>query len=217
MSQTEFYVYFGIVILLSLTIHEYSHGRVAFMLGDDTAARQGRLTLNPIKHLDPLGTISFFFIHFGWGKPVPVDSRNFENPQRDMMYVAAAGPASNLVLALVVSFIIRMMGPESLNPKVFVMLCIALQINILLAIFNLLPVFPLDGGSILKGLVPLKVALQLGRLDRYMGLMHLGVILLAAFATTGNFGSILRLPLAVMVEFFSQEAFPYVNQVLRLQ
>lgn len=204
------------IILFSLTVHEFSHGKVAQMMGDDTAERQGRLTFNPLKHLDPIGVLAFYFIGFGWAKPVPVDSRNFEHPQRDMMYVALAGPASNLLLALIFGFLIRMMTPE-MNPILFVALCVALQINVLLAIFNLLPIFPLDGGSILKGLVPLKVALQISHMDRYMGFMLLGVILLDNFTNAHILATMLRLPAAIMVEFFSQEAFPYVNQILHLR
>jgi len=216
LSQAEFYFYFAIVILFSLTVHEYSHGKVAQILGDDTAARKGRLTLNPLKHLDVMGTICFFFLYFGWAKPVPVDSRNFEHPQRDMMYVAAAGPASNLVLALLLGFSLRMMTPDP-NSPLFQMLCVALQINVALAIFNLLPIFPLDGGSILKGLVSPKAALHLSRMDRYVGFMLLGVFLLDYFAKARILWTILRLPVGIMVEFFSQEAFPYVNLVLHLQ
>lgn len=204
------------IILFSLTVHEFSHGKVAQMMGDDTAERQGRLTFNPLKHLDPIGVLAFYFIGFGWAKPVPVDPRNFEHPQRDMMYVALAGPLSNLTLALIFGFWIRMMAPD-INPILFVALCVALQINVLLAIFNLLPIFPLDGGSILKGLVPLKVAMQISHMDRYMGFMLLGVILLDNFANAHILETILRLPAAIMVEFFSQEAFPYVNQILHLR
>jgi Zn-dependent protease len=135
------------VILVSLTVHEYSHGRVAYMLGDDTARKRGRLTLNPLKHLDPI-----------WAKPVPVDPRNLQDPHRDMLFIAAAGPASNLVLALISGFFLRFMGPleqmEQTTFYVFGFLCIAVYCNVALAIFNMLPIFPLDGSSVLKGLVP---------------------------------------------------------------
>jgi Zn-dependent protease len=108
------------VILISLTVHEYSHGRVAYMLGDDTAKNQGRLTLNPLKHLDPIGTLFFYFMHFGWAKPVPVDPRNLKDPHRDMLFIAAAGPASNLVLALLAGFFLRFMGPlAQMEPMTF--------------------------------------------------------------------------------------------------
>ena len=92
-----FLIIFVPVILFSLTIHEYAHAYIAYKLGDDTAKRLGRLTLNPIKHLDPLGTILLILVHFGWAKPVPVDPRNFKEPKRDMLYVAIAGPISNIV------------------------------------------------------------------------------------------------------------------------
>ncbi len=87
------------ILLISLTVHEYSHALMAHLLGDDTAKSRGRLTLNPLKHLDPVGTIFFFIMHFGWAKPVPVDTRNLRDPHRDMLFIAAAGPASNLTIA----------------------------------------------------------------------------------------------------------------------
>ncbi len=213
MSQTEFYLYFTLIILFSLTVHEYSHGKVAFMLGDDTAARKGRLTFNPLKHLDPIGVVAFYFLGFGWAKPVPVDSRNFEHPQRDMMFVAAAGPASNLVLALILGFLIRVISPEQ-NMVLFFMLCYGLYINVALAVLNMLPIFPLDGSSVLKGFVSPQVALKLSQFDRYAGFVLLGVFLLDHFARTGILLGMLRLPIGFMVEFFSQEAFHYVKQVI---
>jgi len=138
------------VVLFSLTVHEYSHGRIAFLLGDNTAKNQGRLSFNPLKHLDPIGTLFFYFMGFGWAKPVPVDPRNFEHPRRDMMYVAIAGPLSNVTLAVICSFFIRFIVPD-INGILFTLLCFGVYINVALAIFNLLPVFPLDGSSVIKG------------------------------------------------------------------
>ena len=208
------------VILVSLTVHEYSHGRVAYMLGDDTAKNQGRLTLNPLKHLDPVGTLFFYFMHFGWAKPVPVDPRNLKDPHRDMLFIAAAGPASNLVLALFSGFFLRFMGPlermEEPTYIFFVFLCIAVYCNVALAIFNMLPIFPLDGSSVLKGLVPREIASKLGQLDKYCGIILLVVFLTDHFAQTGILHSIIHVPIGYMVEFFTQEAFPTVNKVLNL-
>lgn len=203
-----------VVILVSLTVHEYSHGRVAYMLGDDTAKKRGRLTLNPLKHLDPIGTLFFYFMHFGWAKPVPVDPRNLQDPHRDMLFIAAAGPASNLVLALISGFFLRFMGPleqmEQTTFYVFGFLCIAVYCNVALAIFNMLPIFPLDGSSVLKGLVPRRMAMKLDQLDKYFGMILLAVFLTDYFAKTGILSSIIQVPIIYMLKFFTQEAFPSV-------
>jgi Zn-dependent protease len=206
------------VILISLTVHEYSHGRVAYMLGDDTAKNQGRLTLNPLKHLDPIGTLFFYFMHFGWAKPVPVDPRNLKDPHRDMLFIAAAGPASNLVLALIAGFFLRFMGPlaqmEPMTFYIFGFLSIAVYCNVALAIFNMLPVFPLDGSSILKGLMPREIAFKLSQLDKYFGIILLAVFLTDYFAKTGILSSIIGVPIVYMVQFFTQEASPSVFYAL---
>lgn len=206
------------VILISLTVHEYSHARVAYMLGDDTAKLKGRLTLNPLKHLDPIGALFFYFMHFGWAKPVPVDPRNLKDPHRDMLFIAAAGPVSNLVLALLAGFFIRFMGPldqmEPMTLYIFGFLCIAVYCNAALAIFNMLPIFPLDGASVLKGLMPREMAFKLSQLDKYFGIILLVVFLTDYFAKTGILSSIIGVPISYMVKFFTQEAFPSVVAVI---
>ncbi len=149
------------VILLALSVHEVSHGLVAYRLGDPTAKNAGRLTLNPLSHLDPIGTLMIFLVHFGWAKPVPVDPRYFANPKRDMLLVALAGPGANMVMAFLSGLVIRFVN---LNPQLFMggfagqafvtMMVLSLQINLALAIFNLLPVPPLDGSKVLYGILP---------------------------------------------------------------
>jgi Zn-dependent protease len=166
------------VFLLALTVHEFAHGWVANWLGDPTARLQGRLTLNPIAHLDPIGTLAIVFIGFGWAKPVPVDSRYLKRPQRDMMLIAAAGPASNLLLAVLSAFCVRMTpwswwGPEWvwLLKPVLLMLYTSVGANVILAVFNLLPIPPLDGSRVLSGLLPLRQAISLSRLEPYGGII----------------------------------------------
>ncbi len=201
------------VVLFSLTLHEYSHGRIAYLLGDDTAKRLGRLTFNPLKHLDFLGVVVFYFVGFGWAKPVPVDWRNFHNPRRDMMYVAIAGPLANVSLAVVGSFFLRVISPYD-YPVIFTFLCFWVYINVALAIFNLLPIFPLDGSSVLKGLLPHEMAAKLSRWDRYGGFLLLGIILLDNFAHTRILGYILFAPIFLGVQFLTQDMFPLLQQVL---
>jgi|TARA_B100000315_G_scaffold150160_1_gene138852 Zn-dependent protease len=203
------------VVLFSLTVHEYSHGRIAFLLGDNTAKSLGRLSFNPLKHLDPIGTLFFYFMGFGWAKPVPVDPRNFEHPRRDMMYVAIAGPLSNVTLAVICSFFIRFIVPD-INGILFTLLCFGVYINVALAIFNLLPVFPLDGSSVIKGLVPGNVAARLSGLDRFGAILLMGVILLDHFAHTGILGRVLWMPIITVVQYLSQEAFPALFYILKI-
>mgnify|MGYP001447919237 FL=1 len=138
------------VLLFALVFHEFSHGWVANKLGDPTAKNSGRLTLNPIAHLDMMGSLMILFVGFGWAKPVPVDSRYLANPRTDMMKIAFAGPASNLLLAFIAGTFIRFTG--NLGP-LSSMLMMFTQINIMLAVFNMIPIPPLDGSQIFSGLM----------------------------------------------------------------
>lgn len=140
-------------LIVAVTIHEFSHAYVADYLGDPTARLKGRLTLNPLAHLDPLGTIMILIARFGWGKPVPVDPYNFRNPKTDSALVSLAGPISNLILALLLSLVIK----SPLNPLFPLLPLILIPIiilNVTLAFFNLLPISPLDGFSIVEGVLP---------------------------------------------------------------
>ena len=138
------------VLLFALVFHEFSHGWVANKLGDPTAKYSGRLTLNPIAQLDMMGSLMILFVGFGWAKPVPVDSRYLANPRTDMMKIAFAGPASNLLLAFIAGAFIRFTG--NLGP-LSSMLMMFTQINIMLAVFNMIPIPPLDGSQIFSGLM----------------------------------------------------------------
>jgi Zn-dependent protease len=147
------------ILFLTLTVHEYSHGLVAFWLGDDTAKRAGRLTMNPISHIDPLGLIMLFIAHIGWAKPVPINPYNFRDQKRDMALSAAAGPASNFIMATILAVLFRFfsnMNPtwqysNSIGSILMFMLFYAVMINLALGLFNLIPVPPLDGSKIIGG------------------------------------------------------------------
>lgn len=171
--------------IFALTLHEFAHGYVAHRLGDDTAARLGRLTLNPLKHLDLLGIVAFFLIKIGWAKPVPVNPRYFKNPRQDMMWVSLAGPGANLFLALVSALAAKILVLLAVGlPAFFVfpllqMLVASIWINIMLAIFNLVPIPPLDGSKILLGLLPQELAPVYAKLEPY------GFIVLLVLFYTG--------------------------------
>ncbi len=138
------------VVLFSLVFHEFSHAWVANKLGDPTARYAGRLTLNPMAHLDPIGGLMILFVGFGWAKPVPVDIRYLRNPRVDMMKIAFAGPASNLLLAFIGGTILR---SGFVHGTVAMMIMLFTQINIMLAVFNMIPIAPLDGSQIFSGLL----------------------------------------------------------------
>lgn len=190
-------------ILFALCFHEFSHAYVAFRLGDPTAAEQGRLTLNPLRHLDPMGTLLLFFAGFGWARPVPVDPDHLRDPRRDMLWIAAAGPLSNIALALASGLLLRMAVPVLPGGEIAVavgtMLLFSVQINLVLAFFNAIPLPPLDGSSILRGLLPLRQAYAWSRIDRYGPLVLFGLV-----ASGFVFGvSLLWLIIGVPVKFFT--------------
>ena len=138
------------VLLFALVFHEFSHAWVANKLGDPTARYAGRLTLNPMAHLDPIGGLMILFVGFGWAKPVPVDIRYLSNPRVDMMKIAFAGPASNLLLAFIGGMILRL---GFVHGTMAMMIMFFTQINIMLAVFNMIPIAPLDGSQIFSGLL----------------------------------------------------------------
>lgn len=158
-------------VLLSITVHEVCHGYAAYLFGDPTAKDAGRLTLNPIKHIDPIGLLVLFVTRmFGWAKPVPVDPRYFKRPRQDMVWVSLAGPASNLMLAVATSLVLKVLGPYVSGTFFYPLVIMGqmmVMINVGLAIFNLIPIHPLDGSHIMEGLLPLKMAYSYSKLQPY--------------------------------------------------
>lgn len=181
-------------MLASLTVHEFAHAWTADRLGDPTARMLGRVSFNPLVHIDPIGTIVLPLLAmfttgfiFGWAKPVPVNTARLRHPKRDFMIVAAAGPASNLVMATAAALVFRSVGGvESMADPLTRLLYFAVSINVLLAVFNMLPVPPLDGGNVLAGLLP----------DRYApvinGLRQYGFLILLALIMTGMLRTIIE-------------------------
>jgi len=176
----EFFLKLSIMLvpaLMAITCHEVSHGFVADKLGDNTARRMGRLTLNPINHMDIVGTLMVFIIGIGWAKPVPVNFNNLRNPKRDIIWVAAAGPITNFSLAFLSAMIMRIIisstnGVANTPMQMFfepvvLMLAFSVYINLLLAIFNLIPVPPLDGGRVAVGLLPDRLAAGYSRIEPF--------------------------------------------------
>ena len=196
-------------VIFAITVHEVAHGWVAKKYGDNTAFALGRLTLNPIKHIDLFGTIILpglllmtgtGFI-FGWAKPVPVDPRNFKNPLRDMAIVALAGPVANLLMALAWALITRLgvtigAGAEAIALPLIYSGVAGISINLVLALINLLPIPPLDGSRILTGILPSYWAWQYNRLERY------GFIILLLLLYTKLLGAILAYPMFVAQKVF---------------
>jgi len=200
-------------LILSLCVHEYAHGVIAYYYGDDTAYRHGRLTLNPLKHLDPMGSLMLLFIGFGYAKPVPVNPFNLNNPRKDIIKVAAAGPISNLLLSFLGIFMIYLfavIAPSLLGSKnVRIFMEIFIQINIFLAIFNLIPVYPLDGGQIFGEFISKYNPNFSHQLREYGPKVLFAVILIGLFSGMSIIGLIL-----VPISDFIRSIFEFVIKLL---
>ncbi|NBX00853.1 MAG: site-2 protease family protein [Methylophilaceae bacterium] len=186
---------YALPVIFAITVHEAAHGFAARFFGDMTADRAGRITLNPLKHIDPIGTILLPAltllvggILFGWAKPVPVDFSRLRNPKRDMLWVAAAGPASNFVMALFWALMIKLSvaSPNVYSEPMVLMGQAGVMINVVLMVLNLLPLPPLDGGRIAVSLLPNHLAFKYAQIERY------GFIILIVLLATGILGRIME-------------------------
>jgi len=179
-----YFLIYAAAILIAITVHEFAHAWMANRLGDPTARLAGRISLNPLVHLDPLGTLALLIFRFGWGKPVPFDPYNLQNPRKDSALISFAGPAANLILATLLAGIVRL-GHLFFNPNFAYMLEIIITpfvfLALTLAIFNLLPFHPLDGGKIIVGLLPEKLAYQWDEILQRFGFFLVIFLILPLF------------------------------------
>jgi len=205
--------------LFAITLHEVAHGYVAEKLGDPTARLLGRLTLNPFRHLDPIGTLALVLFGFGWARPVPVNFGNLRNPRQGMVLVALAGPAANLLIAVLSALLLRVvflyggrfagdMAFDHILQPVALMIASSLFINVLLGIFNLFPLPPLDGGRVMVGLLPERYGMQLARLEPF-GFVLVLVLIFYTPIWSGFLGPLIWSLVAVL----SGPAAPVVHQM----
>jgi Zn-dependent protease len=192
----------AVPLLLGLTCHELAHGLAALALGDPTAKLAGRLTMNPLKHLDPLGAIAFILANIGWAKPVPVNARYFQRPMRDMMLVSLAGPGANFALAALFAGGFHLLVPTylahpELRPVLQPLVLIGqagVVVNLMLAFFNLLPIPPLDGSNVLAWLLPERLAYSFLALGRYGFMLLLGLLIVSQLLGMSLLGSLIFPP-----------------------
>lgn len=192
-------------VLFAITLHEVAHGFVAKLLGDKTAEKMGRLSVNPLKHIDPIGTVVlpgllllFSNFIFGWAKPVPVDWGKLRKPQRDVGLVAAAGPLANVLMAVIWIILAKLaivLGIAAISRPLLFMAAAGIYINIMLMLINLVPIPPLDGGRIITSLLPEKWAAKFGQLESY------GLIILVLLITTNALSALLSTPMTILLEY----------------
>ena len=195
-------------ILYALTIHEYFHGWTANKFGDPTARLQGRLTLNPLAHIDILGALCFVFAHFGWGKPVPINPSNFRNPRRDNVIVSFAGPAANFVSALLFGVIFQLLRkapfiPMNVSTILYNLLILGIMMNLSLAFFNMISLFPLDGSHIVAGLLPYPMAQKYKQIERYSPFILLGLVIMGNYGNISFLSMILGPPIQYFLRLFT--------------
>jgi Zn-dependent protease len=187
-------IFFLPPFLLAISVHESAHAYVADRFGDPTAKNLGRITLNPVPHIDIFGLIAIFLVHFGWAKPVPVNPQNLKNPIKDNLWISLAGPASNLLLAIISGVVFRILAPvlSSSSAGVFILMIIQFSVilNIVLMVFNLFPIPPLDGFHILEGIVPYNVYLSLQKLRATGPMILFGLIILSSVSGINIFAAI---------------------------
>jgi len=189
------------VLLFAITVHEYAHGRIALLFGDPTAKMQGRLTLNPLPHIDPFGALCLFLFNFGWAKPVPVNTRYFKNPRREIILMSLAGPGANLLVAAAAGLALRffLFPSEVYQLTLFYLMFM----NLGLGLFNLIPLPPLDGSHILENLLPLRASIKFQEIGRYGPFILIGIIMLDNFAHTGILSRVLIGPMRFLAGLFS--------------
>ncbi|MDI6815619.1 MAG: site-2 protease family protein [Actinomycetota bacterium] len=180
-------------LLIAVTVHEFMHGKIAHLYGDSTAKDQGRLSLNPLKHLDPLGTLMIIVAGFGWAKPVPVNPHRFKDPRKHMMLVGLAGPLANFTSAYLLARLFYLPMPEVLSA----LLGVTIWINVMLGIFNLLPIPPLDGSKIIPYFLPESMQDAWYSFEQYGFIILLGLV----FLVPGFLGTVLGPPIEFMLRF----------------
>jgi Zn-dependent protease len=185
-------------ILFAITVHEYAHGWMAERCGDPTARLAGRLTLNPLKHLDPIGTLMLIMVKIGWAKPVPINPAYFRNPRKDIIWVSLAGPGANVLSAFLAGMTFRIMEGGAPTPLLKILIY-AVLINLVLAAFNIIPIPPLDGSKVLRSFLPTAQAFEFSKIEPYGPFILISLILLGRLMGCSPIWSVIH----PFVKFFS--------------